>query len=422
MRGLFFHLFTGSLWFFAIALPAPSAANGRKPAPIIREADFSGKPNLSLEDVAAAVNGQLHEYPVSKRVDLTFHLHEIQFSLESDKVSVDGQPATLGARPVKDDRGVWIPRTFFESGPLAGAFREKIDLGSFEPKLVPKIPSPPVGEGKGGGATPVKPTPHPAPSPTRGEGVLKEPPKPPAEVRETAAPPELPHAIRRIVIDPGHGGKDPGTVGGRGTEEKTVNLWMGQELADALREKDFEVLLTRTDDTFIPLRERAALANRYKADLFISVHCNASLSSKMNGFEVYILSEKASDPHAAAVARLENASLELEGKSPSAPVQAVLRSLVKNANINRSAQLGGIMDRQVGEQLSQNKTGLQQAAFYVLRGAVMPAILIELGFLSNKVEERHLEDPTYRKKLIQAIETSIVEFDKKQQEALKRQS
>src|SRR5258708_5651654 len=142
----------------------------------------------------------------------------------------------------------------------------------------------------------------------------------------------------------------------------------------------------------------------------------------MNGFEVYILSEKASDPHAAAVARLENASLELEGKSPSAPVQAVLRSLVKNANINRSAQLGGIMDRQVGEQLSQNKTGLQQAAFYVLRGAVMPAILIELGFLSNKVEERHLEDPTYRKKLIQAIETSIVEFDKKQQEALKRQS
>src|SRR5258708_32045424 len=156
---------------------------------------------------------------------------------------------------------------------------------------------------------------------------------------------------------------------GAGEPKKRRSTSGWAELADALREKDFEVLLTRTDDTFIPLRERAALANRYKADLFISVHCNASLSSKMNGFEVYILSEKASDPHAAAVARLENASLELEGKSPSAPVQAVLRSLVKNANINRSAQLGGIMDRQVGEQLSQNKTGLQQAAFYVLRGA-----------------------------------------------------
>ena len=216
------------------------------------------------------------------------------------------------------------------------------------------------------------------------------------------------------MIDPGHGGKDPGTVGVKGTEEKAVNLWMGLELADALRAKDFEVLLTRTDDTFIPLAQRSTLANHYKADLFISLHCNASLSSKLSGFEVYILSEKASDSHAAAVARLENASLELEGKVPSAPVQAVLRSLAKNANIKRSAKLGSIMDREVGERLDQPDAGLQQAAFYVLRGAEMPAVLLEIGFLSNKAEEKRLASPSYRKKMIQAIEASIMEFDKKE--------
>lgn len=201
----------------------------------------------------------------------------------------------------------------------------------------------------------------------------------------------------------------------RGTEEKSINLWMAQELADALREKDFEVLLTRTDDSFIPLSQRAALANKYKADLFISLHCNASLSPQLKGFEVYFLSEKASDPHADAVARLENASLEFEGKAPpSRPVQAVLRSLMKNTNINHAAQLGGMIDRHVNQQMSQVDLGVKQAAFYVLRGADMPAILIEFGFLSNKSEERHLESKSYRKRLIRAIEAGILEYDQKQ--------
>jgi N-acetylmuramoyl-L-alanine amidase len=149
------------------------------------------------------------------------------------------------------------------------------------------------------------------------------------------------------------------------------------------------------------------------------VHCNASISSKLNGFEVYFLSESASSPHAEAVARLENASLEFEGKKPSNEVQAVLQSLVKNANINKAAQLGAIIDRQVARQLSQVDLGVKQAAFYVLRGAQMPAVLVELGFLSNRKEERLLENPSYRKRLIKAMETSILEYDRKQQEASK---
>ena len=130
-------------------------------------------------------------------------------------------------------------------------------------------------------------------------------------------------------------------------------------------------------------------------------------------------SEKASDAHADAVARKENASLEFEGKSAPAPVQAVLRSLVKNAHINQAAQLGGIIDREVARQLSQKDLGVKQAAFHVLRGARMPAILVELGFLTHRREERLLEDPAYRERLIRAIEASILEFDRKQLEAHK---
>src|SRR5258708_17635854 len=91
-----------------------------------------------------------------------------------------------------------------------------------------------------------------------------------------------PHAVRRIVIDPGHGGKDPGAVGPHGIEEKAVNLVLAQELADVLRQDhNYEVLLTRMDDTFIPLEERAPLANRHNADIFISIHCHASPASKL---------------------------------------------------------------------------------------------------------------------------------------------
>jgi len=217
-----------------------------------------------------------------------------------------------------------------------------------------------------------------------------------------------------VVIDPGHGGKDPGAMSAHGVEEKTLNLQMAEDLADALREQlGYEVLLTRTDDTFIPLEKRAQLANRYNADLFISIHCNASLSPRLKGFEVYFLSEKASDPHADAVARQENAPLALEGKEAPTPgqLQAVLRSLVKTANINEASELGALIDRDVSRRLSEPSLGVQQAAFYVLRGAEMPAILIETGFLSNSKEERLLQDKKFRRRLIDGIVAGLKAYD-----------
>jgi N-acetylmuramoyl-L-alanine amidase len=361
-------------------------ANGRRPAPDVRETIFSGTSYLSVEDVARTMNGHLHWYPVSQRVDLTFQSHNVQFLVGSESAVVDGQPGHVRPAPRQDDRGLWVTRNFFQEGPLARYFLKRIEF--------------PVSETRESQAPPV-----PQAAPGRAA--------PPVPVSKPPASQPIPHAIRRIVIDPGHGGKDPGTVGTTGTEEKTVNLWMAQELADALRAKDYEVLLTRTDDSYIPLAGRAELANKYRADLFVSLHCNASLSSRLNGFEVYFLSEKASDPHADAVARMENASLALEGKMPSRPVQVVLRSLMKNANINKASQLGAIIERAAAQQLSQLDRGVKQAGFYVLRDAQMPAILIEMGFLSNREEERRLRNPAYRERMVRAIETGILQYDER---------
>ena len=220
--------------------------------------------------------------------------------------------------------------------------------------------------------------------------------------------------IKRIVIDPGHGGRDPGAAGLGGAPEKDINLRLAQALADTLRETyGFEVLLTRMDDSFVPLEERAQLANKHNADLFISLHCNASKSPKRKGFEVYFLSEHASDSHADSVARLENAVLALEGKEVPAPnrVSAVLRSLVKTANINEASALGSLLDRHLSDRLGEPSLGVKQAAFYVLRGAEMPAILIETGFVSNPDEERLLQDDHFRKKLVEGIAAGLVAYD-----------
>jgi N-acetylmuramoyl-L-alanine amidase len=154
-----------------------------------------------------------------------------------------------------------------------------------------------------------------------------------------------------------------------------------------------------------------------KADLFISVHCNASLSPHLKGLEVYFLSETASDPHADAVARAENASLALESKGSQAQshVQSLLRSLEKNANINESSTLGALVSREVGNTLGVHTVNVKQAGFYVLRGAEMPAILVETGFLTNKSEEKKLLDEAYRKRLVSGVAGAIEAYDKRKE-------
>lgn len=222
--------------------------------------------------------------------------------------------------------------------------------------------------------------------------------------------------LRTIVIDPGHGGKDVGAVGPNGTLEKDANLQIGLALAKLLNsEGRFKVILTRNDDRFIPLQERSSIANKAKADLFISLHCNAGLSKDSKGFELYFLSENASDDAAAAVARRENAVVELEGMMGKGrqELEGLLWSLARNEHMNESSAIAGHIDQQVAKRLAMSNRGVKQAGFYVLRGTSMPAILVESAFITHPKEEGLLRSARFHRKLVDAIYAGLLDYEKK---------
>ncbi|MBI3551974.1 MAG: N-acetylmuramoyl-L-alanine amidase [Elusimicrobia bacterium] len=259
--------------------------------------------------------------------------------------------------------------------------------------------------------------------------------EPPAKAKaETAAPPapepSAPAASagpvilgagsdkvkRRIVVDAGHGGKDPGATGRSGTQEKDVNLSAAQELAKLLKQEGtFEVMLTRADDTFVPLADRSRLANEFGADLFISLHCNASHTHRDSGFEVYFLSEKASDPEAQKLADFENSVVELEGKSVQDEQAAViLGELSKTENINAASEWAALLARDLSRRVDVENRGVKQAGFYVLRGTHAPAVLFEMAYLTNKGDEAKLESKKYRRRIVDGIYAGILDYAKRE--------
>jgi len=219
--------------------------------------------------------------------------------------------------------------------------------------------------------------------------------------------------IRTVVIDPGHGGKDPGAIGPRGTKEKDVVLKIAHKLAKELHQSlRTRVILTRYHDIFLTLADRTAIANREKADLFISIHCNASLKPHSKGFEVYFLSDEASDEEAEAVANMENAVIALENKREKGnEFSSILWSLAMNQFMNESSELCSLVVSQVEKDLAiANNRGVKQAGFRVLRGTKMPAILLELGFISNRSEERELCSSKFQKRLVESICSGVKEY------------
>ena len=213
--------------------------------------------------------------------------------------------------------------------------------------------------------------------------------------------------VKRIVIDPGHGGKDPGCqIGGRYEKEITLNI--ARLLARKLREKmGCEVFLTRDKDVFLSLEQRTAIANMKKADLFISLHVNAHKDRRIHGLETYFLN-MATDQSAVLVAARENATSE---KSIS-DLQTILNDLMLNTKIHESSRLAHSV--QTGMVGGLNKRypdirslGVKQAPFYVLIGAEMPAILVEVGFLSNSRERERLVDRAYQERITDGISDGI---------------
>ena len=223
-------------------------------------------------------------------------------------------------------------------------------------------------------------------------------------------PVEEKKGIRTIVIDPGHGGKDPGAVGKK-LKEKDVTLDIARRVAKILRKKGFRVILTRNYDVYLPLSQRAIIANRRGGDIFVSIHCNASFRKKSRGVEVYFLSDKATDEEARRVAEFENAPLEMEEEEMKMfKLEKILWSLSMNKYMNESSILAKFVLDEMKKYFPSPQRGVKQAGFYVLKGVQMPAILVEVGFITNRKEEKLLAKRKYRNRIAQAIAKGIMDY------------
>ncbi len=212
-------------------------------------------------------------------------------------------------------------------------------------------------------------------------------------------PPKKPtiSKIRRIVIDPGHGGHDPGAVGPNGIQEKDVVLAIGLRLREMFKEElGVDVIMTRSTDVFIPLEERTAIANKVGADLFLSVHANAAPNRSAAGIETYYLNLAKTEKVAQLAAKENGTSLEKVSV-----LQAILFDLMANYKLNDSAHLADEVQKSLHKKIRTRHSdvknlGVKQGPFYVLVGASMPSILVETAFLSNATEENRLKDPAYQ--------------------------
>ncbi len=222
------------------------------------------------------------------------------------------------------------------------------------------------------------------------------------------------HAMRprfkRIVLDPGHGGFDPGAVGPDGLQEKDVVLDVARRAACALEQAfpESSIVLTRTDDYFVPLSARTAMANQHAADLFISCHANAAERRGAHGVETYHCAAQASSRHAARVAAMENAALALEDDWPPRAGRGVNLEILLSAYVNRcawedAAVASRAFQKALVERLAMRDRGVHAANFHVLRTARMPAVLLETGFVSNREEAARLRRAETRNAAAEAV-------------------
>lgn len=226
-----------------------------------------------------------------------------------------------------------------------------------------------------------------------------------------AAVPQKNSGKKIIVLDPGHGGKDPGAIGYSGVYEKNITLAMGKELKEMLEKSGkYKVYLTRSTDIFIPLRDRVKIARKHNADLFMSIHADSTTNRSAKGLSVYTLSETASDKEAAALAERENKADVIAGLNlveHSREVSDILINLAQRESMNRSSEFASFMVQEMKNSVQLVDNTHRFAGFAVLKAPDVPSVLLEMGYLSNSQEERLLKQQTYRKKLSAATVRAV---------------
>src|SRR5215467_2757176 len=222
--------------------------------------------------------------------------------------------------------------------------------------------------------------------------------------------------LKTIVLDAGHGGHDSGVTGPTGLMEKDLVLDVTRRVAKLVEARlGLKVLLTRDSDNFVTLRDRTSYANRQHADLFVSIHANAHREAAADGVETYFLSSEATDSTARQVAAAENGVVQLEqpggrGAGQVDIVKAILWDLAQSEFQVESSRLAEVVHDSMTQTLRISNRGVKQAGFYVLGGAAMPAILLEIGFVTNPREERKLKDTKYRDEIARAIAAGLAEY------------
>ena len=235
----------------------------------------------------------------------------------------------------------------------------------------------------------------------------------PRETQQSAGP------LRTIVLDAGHGGHDNGATGPGGLTEKDLVLDVTKRVAKLVEDRlGIKVLLSRDGDHFVTLKDRTSFANRERADLFVSIHANAHSSAMHEGVETYFLSSEATDIAARQTAAAENSVVQLEKPAPSSNrsngrqdiLRTILWDLLQSEFLTESSRLAEIVQDAMTRSLRIPNRGVKQAGFYVLGGAAMPAILVEIGFVTNPREEKRLREAKYRDEIARAIYSGIAEY------------
>ncbi len=222
---------------------------------------------------------------------------------------------------------------------------------------------------------------------------------------------------RTIVIDPGHGGEDPGAPGPGGVFEKDIVLDMALRIERALRGRtDAEIYLTRRDDRYVGLRERTRFANQVGADVFLSIHCNADPAGRGHGVETFFLSTESSDEETARLVAFENERLAHEEAPAADPGDRELAGMLKDLTVRGAHQdaeslAGFVLDRLVSRTRGRSR-GVKQAPFAVLKEAEMPAVVVEVGFLSHADEGGQLLEESRQEAIAVAIAEAVIAFDR----------
>lgn len=235
----------------------------------------------------------------------------------------------------------------------------------------------------------------------------------PAEASEQLDRDRRRWALDVVVLDPGHGGKDPGAIGRGKLREKDVTLDVALRLRKLLEHKGIRTVMTRESDVFVELSRRTQIANRSGGKLFVSLHCNAARDSRAGGIETYFLAPAKSE-RAMQVAMMENSVVRYEAQADQyqelTEENYILLAMAQANFARESQELAGVLQSRVPQRLGLKDRGVDQAGFYVLVGASMPAVLFEMGFITNPDEERRFRDRDYRQRLAEEIAAAVVNF------------